>query len=380
MSSNPTATLPWGIRFRLFRRRVEHGGRNALLAALRRLLAGRGSGVPASAGRPPPTEHGPVRRILIVRTGRALGDALMALVLVPECRRLFPESRIDLLIRDNLAELFQRGAGVDAVRELCPHVLVHPIAFVRLLRALRRNRYDLAIACDHPFKSSFTTLALTLLTGARWRLGFDNEESRGFLTRSVASVREAPMARNLLNLLSPLGEPSRRVIPRLEPHPELGGEADRLLGTGTRPVLIFAPAHWRKSWPLDAFIRLARELTRRKQEVVIAFGPGDGRANSAEVRQWLDDAGRRGRILPPQPLPLFAAVLARCRLFISNDCGPYHLAVAVGTPCVAAFLSADNRHYFGYEEAGRLVALHHPDPKEAERQTLQAALHLLGRV
>jgi heptosyltransferase-2 len=378
-ASNPTNRLPWSVRFRLFRRRVEHGGRNLLLKALRAFLSHRsasdleGGAAPRSA-----EERANIRRILIVRTGRPLGDALMALVLVPECRRLFPDVRVDLLFRDNLAGLFRHGAGVDQVLELCPRVWFHPLAFVQLMRALRLNRYDLVIACDQPFKSSFTTLALALFTRARWRVGFSNDESRGFLTVPVEPVREQPMVWNLLNLLSAFGEPSRRAIPRLQPPPGMDGEVARFLGNGRKPVLIFVPGHWRKSWPLENFISLARELTRRQQEVVLAFGPGDDRHADAAVRSWCKDAGLLGRVLPAQRLGVFAALLASCRLFISNDCGPYHLAVAVGTPCVAAFLSADNRFYFGYEEPGRLVALHDPDPAEAERKTLQAALQLIG--
>jgi ADP-heptose:LPS heptosyltransferase len=58
-------------------------------------------------------------------------------------------------------------------------------------------------------------------------------------------------------------------------------------------------------------------------------------------------------VLSPQGLGALAACLKRCRLFIGNDGGPKHLAVAVETPTLTLFGAepsefwtppADSRH------------------------------------
>ena len=155
--------------------------------------------------------------------------------------------------------------------------------------------------------------------------------------------------------------------------------AGRLCGLGPddNPILIFVSNHWRKSWPLESFIRLATELTARKYPVLLALGPGDDRADDPIVHQWIAQSNGRGRVLPPQSLTRFAAILKRCRLFVGNDGGPYHLAVAVGTPCVTAFRIKEGQREFGYEEPDRLVTVYHPDEAEAERMTLETSLRLL---
>jgi ADP-heptose:LPS heptosyltransferase len=41
------------------------------------------------------------------------------------------------------------------------------------------------------------------------------------------------------------------------------------------------------------------------------------------------------------PLPVLAALIERCNLFISGDTGAMHLSTAVGTPTLALFLDSD---------------------------------------
>lgn len=374
--NDPRMHLSWPRKLRLTRRNLEHWMRNFLLRFFRTLWCRTQPGDIRSPLNPAEVLSG-VRRILLLRTGRSIGDAVMALVLIPECRRLFPTGSVDLLLRDNVAPLFNRGSGADCVLELHPRFLLWPAATWRLLRHLRCNRYDFVVACDSPYKSSLTTIGLGLFTGARWRLGFENEESRSFFNITVSPVRGDRMIGNLLRLLSILGPMPTAAMPHLQVSAELPGEIVRTLGAGARPVLVFVPQHWRKSWPLDAFLRVAGGLLELKHPVILAFGPGDTRTEDTRVRAWLERSGGRARLLPSLPLDVFASTVAKTRLFISNDCGPYHLAVAVGVPSVAAFLSADALNDFAYRREGQHVAIHHPDPAEAERLTIQAALHLL---
>lgn len=374
MIPDPTANLPLRRRLQLARRNWEHRGRDALLAVLRWFLA-----TPASTTPPPssPEARGSIRRVLIIRTGRAIGDAVLSLVLLPECRALFPGARVDLLLRDNVSPLFREGTDTDTLLELHPRFLLWPVATFRLLRDLRMRRYDLVIACDNPHKSSFTTLCLTLWTGARWRVGFENEESRTFLNVTVPRVERQAVVTNLLRLLEPFGGTTRSAVPRWTANERLRREAGAEDGDTVPPVIIFAPDHWRKSWPLERFVTLARAITDRGHRTRMAFGPGDGRAASAAVTAWIAESKGLGGVLAPQPLPIFAATLARCRLFVSNDCGPYHVAVAAGARCVAAFRSRETRGDFGYEEAGKLVALHDDDPEKLWTRTRDEALRML---
>ncbi len=226
-----------------------------------------------------------------------------------------------------------------------------------------------------------TTLCFCRWTGAAVRVGFDNEESRPFLNLRVASARGEPMVRNLLRLLSPFGPEGQmnRALPRLTPSAAATEKARAILGSGVAPVIVFAASHWRKSWPLESFLRVATALTDRGHRVMLAFGPGDGRISDAAARAWERNSGGKGAVLPPQDPPCWLALLAGCRLFLSNDCGPYHLAVAAGASCVTAFVSQDALRDFSHVHEGRLAAFHEPRGEDAERKMIEKSLECLER-
>lgn len=365
------ASLPWQARLRLARRHVEHRIRNFLLTLARYFCRV----IPRHD--PPPKET--LRAVLVIRTGKALGDAVMSLCLIPSLREIGSNARVDLLLRDSVASLFHQGSGADEVLELRPKFLKRPWAMMHLLRLLRERRYDVVIACDNPYKSSFTTLCLALWTGAPRRIGFDNDESRCFLTDQVEPHRGDAMVKNLMRLLEPLGFQQRQAIPRLEISEAMRLGASEMMKKGGDPVVIFASNHWRKSWPLTAFVRVAAELTAKGYPVWLAFGPGDPRGDDLVVQNWLKTSDGRGKLLAPQPITRFAALLGASRLFIANDCGPYHIGVAAGARTIGIFLTPDAFQDFSHHSSGRLVALQSSDPVKGVEQVLEAALELLSK-
>ncbi|MCC7519360.1 MAG: glycosyltransferase family 9 protein [Verrucomicrobiae bacterium] len=367
----PPASLPPAIRRRLWWRAREHDARNVLLRLLRVFFSGR---TPAASGDASP------RRLLLVRTGRTLGDMTMVLSLAAGCRRLFPDIRIAAVMRETLAPFFAGAPDLDAIHVLPRRALVSPRATVRLFRALRAG-WDAAIACDPPGKSSMTALALCLVARAGRRIGFANEESRAFLTDAVSAPSDEPMRASLLRLTAPL-KPETRIsfsppLPRVVPDSAALAAAENLLGRGAPATVIFVSKHWSKGWPLAAWLRVASCLTDAGHRIRLAFGPGDDRAADPAVAAWVEKSGGRGAVLLAQAPAVLIATLAKCRLFLSNDCGPYHLAVAAGARCVGVFSTDEARRDFGYEAPGRFVAIHASDPLTAEARVVETARALL---
>jgi len=110
-----------------------------------------------------------------------------------------------------------------------------------------------------------------------------------------------------------------------------------------------------KRWPVERFAALADKIIADfRVKVVIIVGPSDmglgDRAASLSRRGAVNLAG----ILSIREL---AAFLKRCALFISNDSGPVHISVAVGTPVVSIFgrnekgLSPERWRPLGKEDA-----------------------------
>jgi heptosyltransferase-2 len=103
---------------------------------------------------------------------------------------------------------------------------------------------------------------------------------------------------------------------------------------GDEPVFALAPGAGtpKKRWPIERFVELGRLLLQEcNPKLVIVGGPDDrdlGDRLEAELgRNVINLAGRT-------TLRQAAAVLQRCRLIVSNDSGPLHLAAAAGSAVV----------------------------------------------
>ncbi len=112
------------------------------------------------------------------------------------------------------------------------------------------------------------------------------------------------------------------------------GVAARLpLILGLSPGAEFGPA---KRWPAERFAAVAREVSRRFASCVwLVFGGTKDRELCEEIARAagakaLNLAGRTS-------LRQLMALLKLCRVLLTNDSGPMHLAAALGTPVVVPF-------------------------------------------
>ena len=90
-----------------------------------------------------------------------------------------------------------------------------------------------------------------------------------------------------------------------------------------------------KKWPMENYISFLKNLYQRcRGTVLVVEGPAEKNTKAA-----LSEAFDGIAYIPLQclALPLLAAVLSRCDIFIGNDSGITHLAAALGVPTIALF-------------------------------------------
>jgi ADP-heptose:LPS heptosyltransferase len=163
-----------------------------------------------------------------------------------------------------------------------------------------------------------------------------------------------------MRYVEPIGVTGTPGKPVLDPQPgDIEAARDVLESHGVdtrrpdRPRIGIHPGgKWAvKRWPAPAFAALAVTLAEEWNARVVAFtGPGDG-AHSERLRENL--GGRTDvSFLPLLPIRTVAAALSLLDGFVVSDGGVMHLSVAVGTPTVGIFGSAEPDIWFPYESFG----------------------------
>jgi heptosyltransferase-2 len=91
-----------------------------------------------------------------------------------------------------------------------------------------------------------------------------------------------------------------------------------------------------KQWYPERFIALGKKLSPHGKIVVVG-GPAEAELGSriaSSIPHAIHFSGKTS-------LSQLAAILSRCRLFVTNDTGPMHVADALGIPIVAIFGPTD---------------------------------------
>jgi heptosyltransferase-2 len=307
------------------------------------------------------------RRILI-RATNWLGDAVMSLPALEAVRRRFPEAEIVVLSKPWVSELYWRHPAVTR------HIVYDPDAdhrgvrgFWKLVRQLRDEHFDAVIL----FQNAFHAAWMAWLARIPVRVGYDRDGRGALLTDAVYPPRPAAYGHQVyyyLELLFRAGliekpEPLKEIRLALDRSEEtwatkyidaLGLRGPRFL-VGLNPGASFGPA---KRWLPERFADLADRLINALHADVLIFGSHEERALAETVASEMEHTPI---ILAGETtLRQFMALLARCRLIITNDSGPMHLVGALGVPQVAVFGSTDERATGPVSPYARVVSRHVP--------------------
>ena len=277
--------------------------------------------------------------VLILQTS-FLGDTVLTLPLICEVRRRYPVKKLSLLCLPQSRELLQDHPALDEIITYDKNKSDRGWQGLRRSAArLRERNFTLALT---PHKSLRSALLL-YLAAVPQRVGF--RESRGwflFHQRAARDPRLHDVERNL-SVLTPFGVPPEECERRIELPVDAAVQDTvdkKLLALGVTPgdsiVGVNPGSVWpTKRWAPAGFAELIRLMREKHGCRVLLFGGSDDREVVAEVqrrcaRSAISLVGQIG-------LRELAAAISRCRLFVTNDSGPMHIAVARRVPTVALF-------------------------------------------
>ncbi len=300
------------------------------------------------------------RRILVVHLA-GFGDLVMGLPALHALRRGFPESRIELLTWARNRDVVELLDCLDAAHFLDGH---RGLRSLQVLWRLRAERFDLAVNFYQLYRwTGVGKLAGLLAVVHPRRTAGRNTDGKGWWfdvalpERSNDDLHEVQRQLRLAEALGGISNPDAPTI-RLR-----RADQDRarqwLAGAGIRATDLVIAMHPGAAqadhrWPWQSFNALARLLEERVGARIILTGAPSElplvQRIAAGLRQPLVAAG----VLSIGQL---ACVLQQCRLFITNDTGPMHLAAALQVPLLAVMGPSDPRRYGPYplDRPGQMV-------------------------
>jgi ADP-heptose:LPS heptosyltransferase len=315
------------------------GGRGAVASAVRRL--GRGLVLwlanlvwpRPSAALPAP---GAVRKVLVVRVDERVGNQLLTTPLLRALKLGLPGAELHLLA--------PRQGHLVASPRVERDAFKAPARFMALVRALRRERFDLVVEAGHWTDFSLTASLLARAVAPGAVVGHARGDAPRFLSHPVphdpANGSEVPAK---LELLAPLGLPARGLELETGLGADLAGADAALAAAGLagRAFAVLNPGARLadRRWPPESYAAVARGLAARGLAVLVVWGPGE----EPLARAIADGSG--AALAPPTDLEQLAALMRRARLVVTNNSGPMHLAVAVGAPTVGVFFRGDSARW-----------------------------------
>lgn len=297
-------------------------------------------------------------RVCLIKPS-SLGDVIHALPVLSALRERWPKASIAWVVNRGLRSLVEGHPELDEVipfdrgqARLSPSGIASVGSF---LLGLRRRRFDLVIDLQGLLRSGVMAAA----TGARVRVGLAEarEGATRFYTHRVATTDAGPhIVDRLLRVASAFGARIEAPRFRLPPNPDADAWACSTLRSVPRPRLVLnVGARWTtKRWPPSRFAELARRAQQHFGAGLVAVGAAEDRPLVAalleDLRPFpvLDLAGNTS-------LPQLAAIAAQSDLFLSNDTGPLHLALAAGAPVLGVYTCSDVRKTGPYGPTGMAV-------------------------
>lgn len=298
----------------------------------------------------------PAPQAILVSRLRFLGDVVLSTPLLDALRTNFPEASIEYLGCPPHVDVLERHPSVDRIHRLPASASAR--AMVQTARALRARRFEVAIDLFGNPRSALLTAA----TGARVRVGPD----RGLRARLYTHRRGRPQGdrsaiRHHLDKLVPLiGSEVAPTRPRLYVGEDEIRELRRRLGlsAGDRIALVHPGSTWPdKAWPHDRFTATIEWLHRRIDVPIGVLEPPGEEGLALAVR-----AGTGARALPQLGVREVMALLTHTVLYVGNDGGILHAAVAMGVPSLGLFGPTEPDIWFPYAPFGPYRVVHRCDP------------------
>jgi heptosyltransferase-2 len=300
----------------------------------------------------PEKERLKIKKILVIGV-IGIGNLLMLSGALRRLRHIFPDAHITMIVlREGFKKIYEHDPAVDETIVLDVEKTKTVWQKLSFLRSLKKLGCQLCITSFPANRLEYNILAFT--SRARWRVAhkYSRKSLRSF---SFLQNIRVPVDKALhdfdqnLNLLGVFGfqpdSSDRRITLKLSnghrSEAQRYSDENNLTGSlliGMHPGSSTERGMQLKRWGQEKFAELSRWISDTFDAKVLIFGGKEEERLGSDIAQL---ANGKSHQVTGLDLLTTAALIGRCALFITNDSGLMHVAVAMGVRTIAIFGPTD---------------------------------------
>ncbi len=279
------------------------------------------------------------KRIGVLTKFRFMGDTVVATPFMAQLRSHYPNADIDLLAAPSV------GLALANCPYLTRIVPVNVSGVSRwkhgkdLMNLLKQGDYDVAFVLNRSLHCAVTTA----LSKIPVRVGYANELRRFLLTVPIPYAFDRNEVDCHLDMLRSIGLQTKHALPELWITDKETEAAKQVLEAGgwTRGKALIgvqpgANDPYIREWGAARYASAAQKLADEMSATIVILG-GKAEAEAADKMQASMDRQQPINLAGKQELRAALATIGLCNLWLGNDTGLLHCAVAQRIPSVGIF-------------------------------------------
>lgn len=292
-------------------------------------------------------------KVLIIKPS-SLGDIFHAYYAVNHLVNAKPEVQIDWLINPAFADILRYFPKINRIipfeRRKLGQISSFFTSFFDLYRAIRRDKYDLVIDFQGLFRSAF----FAWIAKSNGVFGFAHPKEKiaalFYKHRIIIPdncIHAVDKNLNMIKQILPVSAHITCDVPGIDSI--FYSQAELLLSDAGISIDdeicgIVVGARWpSKCFPESIFAEMIKTLLKNKPQIkIVLLGTGEDLSVATRLsRQFTEFPGQVVSLVGKTGIGALVEVIRRCKMIISNDSGPVHIAALLNKTVFAFFGSTD---------------------------------------
>lgn len=285
---------------------------------------------------------------IIVRMPNWLGDLVMATPILADIRQQWPYAHITAMCQGQTGALLEGNPHINKIFSFNkPRGLVKKLMNKEIDVLLRKGHYDLGILLTNSLSSAWWFWRGYV----KKRIGYAAIGRNWLLTDAIPFPKERHqqhLVKTYKMLLSSLNVPLSQTAPALYISEQERQAVRHVLESkqialdsfliGINPGAAYGSA---KCWLPERYQQVAKKLLEHQNVNLLFFGDKAGASLVQEICTGLPSE-RVLNLAGQTTLRQLMTFIQSCRVFLTNDSGPMHIASALNVPLVALFGSTSD--------------------------------------